>query len=199
MVFAVLVHAKDIVFIYSDIMYKKKCKLCGQEFIAEYNNTKYCSDICRRIVSNQQKKKWREAHPQYHNTMSNIFTNDFIQQLQNGNYSLDIIPEYWHEREKETPGYVLAIGELYSCCNFICEVSGRNGSVIHHLNSYHWDIDNRCNKNNMIVLNKAIHNFFHFLYGYQNNTIEQFNEFLNIHFCTSIDTILKNRGCYLCN
>ena len=197
--FAVLMPAKVIIFIYSGIMYKKKCKLCGNDFIAKHNNTKYCSDTCRRIASNQQKRNWRQKHPEYYNEACNVLTDDFIHQLSTGAYTIESIPSYWRTREQETPGYVLSVAELYHNCNFLCEVSGRNGSVIHHLNSYHWDVDGRCDKNNMIVINRAIHNFFHFLYGYRNNTIEQFDEFLNIHFCTSISTILQNRGCYMCN
>ena len=199
MAYAVQKHVMVIIYTYSDTMHKKKCKLCGNIFLTKYHQTKYCSEECKKRAVQKQKSEWNRRNPQYYNKMSNIFTKDFIEEVRNNTYDFNLLPEYWQKREKEAPGYLLSIAELYNDCNFTCEISGRSGSAVHHLNAYHWDIEGRCNKNNMIVINDSIHKFFHFLYGTRNNNIEQFNEFLNIHFCTSIDTILNNRGVRFCN
>jgi predicted nucleic acid-binding Zn ribbon protein len=36
---------------------KRNCKLCGKEFIVNTGNKKYCSDICKQIVSNNTRDK----------------------------------------------------------------------------------------------------------------------------------------------
>lgn len=50
--------------------------------------------------------------------------------------------------------------------------------VVHHLNSYHWDVENRYNIDNGIVLCESCHKDFHSKYGYKNNTKKQFNEYM---------------------
>lgn len=193
--YVVLIHVMVIVFIYSDTMYIKKCELCGKEFQTSYCQTKYCSDECKKTKQRQQAAQWRRNH----NELVNLFTPTFIEELRNNTYDYSHLSPYWRKRENESPGYVLSVAELYNNCQFTCEVTGYNGYTVHHLNGYHWDIEGRNDKNNMIVINTAIHDFFHLIYGNRYNTIEQFDEFLNIHFCTSIDTILNNRGVQFCN
>ena len=178
-------------------MYSKECKECGKIFQTQYHMTKYCSSVCADKVKKRQKQKWNMNHPERNNKIRRILTDDVIEAIQKDEYDLTSLP-YWKTREEETPGYIKSIAILYKNCNFKCEITGQNGLVVHHLNSYHWDVDNRCNPNNMIVIHKAVHDFFHFLYGYNNNTIEQFDEFLNLHFCTSVDNIYNRRG-WICN
>lgn len=43
-------------------------------------------------------------------------------------------------------------------------------------------IEYHINNNILVVLHKNIHRKFHKIYGYKNNTIEQFDEFVNKHF-----------------
>ena len=57
----------------------------------------------------------------------------------------------------------------------ICE-SDEN-LVVHHLNSYHWDKDNRLNPDNAVVLCYDCHRDFHQKYGQKFNTKKQFEEF----------------------
>lgn len=61
----------------------------------------------------------------------------------------------------------------YKCC--ICD--GNVKLSAHHLNGYNWDIDNRYNVENGVILCKHHHDKFHKIYGKGNNTIEQFNEY----------------------
>lgn len=64
--------------------------------------------------------------------------------------------------------------------DYTCQITGRKGHelVIHHLNGYNWDKENRTNIDNAITLSKEIHIEFHKKYGYGNNTKEQFIDFI---------------------
>lgn len=69
--------------------------------------------------------------------------------------------------------------KVYERDNYECKVCGDNtgGNLnAHHLNGYNWDISNRLNINNGATLCEKCHSNFHKLYGFGNNTIEQFNE-----------------------
>lgn len=63
--------------------------------------------------------------------------------------------------------------------NYTCQVTGKHGGNlnVHHLNAYHWDKEHRTDTNNGITISKEIHKLFHKIYGYKNNTKEQFEEF----------------------
>ena len=65
---------------------------------------------------------------------------------------------------------------ICKCCKY-----KRGGCLVaHHLNGYHWDIENRFVIDNGITLCESCHKDFHKQYGYGNNTKEQFNEYLNL-------------------
>src|SRR5699024_1148114 len=49
--------------------------------------------------------------------------------------------------------------------------------VAHHLNGYHWDVENRYNIDNGVTLCEHCHNNFHRIYGMRDNTKEQFDEY----------------------
>lgn len=66
--------------------------------------------------------------------------------------------------------------------NYTCDICGKhskrgNGLNAHHLNGYNWDKKNRTNPDNGITLCKDCHTDFHKLYGYGNNTKQQYIEF----------------------
>jgi len=66
--------------------------------------------------------------------------------------------------------------------NYLCTICGNGGRKsklqAHHLNSVNKFPEQALNINNLITLCQGCHRAFHNKYGYGNNTIEQFNEFI---------------------
>ena len=69
--------------------------------------------------------------------------------------------------------------EVYKRDDYTCQVTKIKGHeiVAHHLNGHNWDKEHRTDIENGITLSKGIHKLFHKIYGYGNNTKEQFEEF----------------------
>lgn len=68
--------------------------------------------------------------------------------------------------------------ECLQKAEYICSVCRRAGNVnAHHLNGWHWAIEQRFELQNLVCLCVECHKTFHSIYGRKNNTREQFEEF----------------------
>lgn len=88
-------------------------------------------------------------------------------------------------REKEAPGTLRAVWNAYKRADFQSEIGDGIGQAVHHLDGYNWAIDKRIDPTNLILLSEDIHtgkNGFHKLYGYGNNTLEQFLEYIYTYY-----------------
>lgn len=84
--------------------------------------------------------------------------------------------------KRKVPQNYKWIRDVYERDNYTCQCCGydNGGTLIaHHLNSWHWDKDNRFNIENGVTLCESCHHIFHKEYGYKDNTKEQFLEYLN--------------------
>lgn len=79
------------------------------------------------------------------------------------------------------PQYKEFVQKCFERDNYTCQISNKKSSgdiVVHHINGYNWDINNRTNVDNGITLNEDIHKEFHKMYGKGNNNKKQFVEFI---------------------
>lgn len=68
--------------------------------------------------------------------------------------------------------------EVYKRDDFTCQICRSKENLhAHHLNSYHWDIENRTEVSNGVTLCAPCHYGFHSLYSTRNNNLLQFNQF----------------------
>lgn len=77
-------------------------------------------------------------------------------------------------------GYSVFIREVLKRDNYTCQVTGKRGKdlVVHHLYSYNKYPCLRIVMENGITISKEVHKEFHSIYGYGDNTLEQWNEFI---------------------
>ena len=85
------------------------------------------------------------------------------------------------EIKRNFPEYKEWRTEVYERDNYTCQVTGIRGGdlVVHHLYSYNKYYCLRTAIENGITVSKDIHDLFHSIYGYGDNTLEQWEEFIN--------------------
>lgn len=86
------------------------------------------------------------------------------------------------EKSRNLPEIATWRKEVYERDNYTCQCCGDNKGgnlVAHHKNGYNWDKEHRTDVNNGVTLCEDCHKEFHDIYGYGNNTEEQYIEFLN--------------------
>ena len=66
----------------------------------------------------------------------------------------------------------------YTCQR--CQSKRGGDLVAHHINGYHWDKDNRTEVDNGATLCEKCHKEFHSIYGYGNNDLFQFAQFMDL-------------------
>lgn len=71
--------------------------------------------------------------------------------------------------------------QVFKRDKYTCQCCGDNKGHnlnAHHLNGWNWDKQNRLNIDNGIILCDYCHKNFHYIYGYGDNTKEQYEEFM---------------------
>lgn len=86
------------------------------------------------------------------------------------------IPQAKRIKERDCLENILFTKNVLCRDNYICQKCGSKADVVHHLDGYNWCIDRRFDETNGISLCKTCHKNFHAMYGYGNNTENQFFE-----------------------
>lgn len=99
------------------------------------------------------------------------------------NIILERCPTRWHEREAimQVEFGVSYAEVMYQKINLnpVCEVTGRKDNlVIHHLDSFNTHPELGADLDNLVRVASEIHDEFHSIYGWGDNTREQWFEFL---------------------
>lgn len=133
---------------------------CGEQFETHGSTLKKGSGMCKKCWA---KHNSGENNPSWN---PNLTDEDRLNnRVYKGNSQ-----ERWREQVFERDNYIC------QCCN------KRGGKLnAHHLDGYNWCKERRFDITNGVTLCRVCHKHFHRLYGYKNNTKEQFDEYLSTH------------------
>ena len=152
-----------------------KCDYCGKEFEKLHSQVKrsvhhFCSKECKSKW--QEDNLYGENNPNYGNT--GVITGE-----KHPRWNPNLTQEE-RERGRKIEGYSEFIKNVFERDNYTCQVTGIRGGdlVVHHLYSYNKYRCLRTAIENGVTVSKEIHKEFHNIYGYGNNTEEQWNEFI---------------------
>ena len=163
--------------------YFSYCKKCEKE----YNNNRY-KHIC--IDSNKEYKSGKKDSIRCKECNSKILAQrgkeilDKLNSNQYGSSNPNWNPNLTDEErnsKRDNKQYREWRSKVFKRDNWTCQcckIKGKNINA-HHLNSYTTDKNNRYNVENGITLCVECHKKFHMLYEYGNNTLEQFEKFIN--------------------
>lgn len=87
------------------------------------------------------------------------------------------------EREigRNYPEYTQFVKRVYERDKYTCQCchkKPKHGLAVHHLNGYNWFIEGRTDETNAVTLCENCHSNFHYIYGYGDNTREQYEEWI---------------------
>lgn len=144
-------------------------------FLNTYVNCSYCNKEIYRKQSEIQRRKDFFCSPE----CQCKWQSENIVGERHPNYNKDLSEEDRVEG-RAIDGYWLFRKSVYERDEYQCQICGydKGGTLnAHHLNSFHWDIENRTNPENAITLCEICHKEFHSIYGNKDNTKEQFEEY----------------------
>lgn len=174
----------------SNMIVEVQCDNCNKQYELKYQKyNKYVHDdgiyYCNSCASTLFNSG--EKHPLY-GTKRPLTTRNKISEGRKGKYTQENNPNWnpnltQEEREikRNTPENVEWKKKVMARDNYTCQCCGKMGNhdiEAHHLNSHDWCKEKRTDETNGITLCETCHKNFHSIYGYGNNTQEQFEEWI---------------------
>lgn len=174
---------------------KKVCEICGKEFTTTHSTTRFCSEKC----ANTRNKTGQIINCEYcgkefyitpkdlkrseHHYCSKECSGNAHCGENNNSFNPNLTEEDRESRRRDITnvGYSKFRSEVLKRDNYTCQITGltikETELEVHHLESYNLNKEKRVEISNGITLSKEVHKLFHKIYGYGNNTLEQFEEF----------------------
>lgn len=143
-------------------MHSEKMKQLRAEWEQDENYKKMRSDIAKK---QWQDEEFRNAHSgeNHHNYNPNLTQEDRENMRCQEGYN------YW------VKGVKIKANKTCDCCGFHTDDFGELCS--HHLDGYNWCKEHRLDPTNGVCLCESCHKEFHYIYGYGDNTKEQYIKF----------------------
>lgn len=88
--------------------------------------------------------------------------------------------EKQREHSRRYPLYDFFRQQVYERDDYTCKTCNDDTGgnlVVHHLNGFHWDKENRTNVDNAVTLCEHCHREFHSIYGNKHNDLFQFSQY----------------------
>ena len=154
-----------------------KCSHCGKEIkVYKYKLEKHKNQFCNRECFRKFNSEFLKGpnNPVYGKKLYSI-------RGENSPHWKDELTEEDREHNRYDEGYRSFVLGVFRRDNFICQCCGYDKGkilVAHHLNSYNTHKEQRTDINNGITLCNKCHTEFHKKYGYGDNTLEQYNDFI---------------------
>ena len=178
---------------YQKVRVKTKCDFCGKEIeivpsLFDKYDKHFCNNECH---TNYYKtlntkickgcgKPFVDSHGGSHLFCSHKCYTEWNKGENNPSYNPNLTDEE-REKERNLPEIATWRKQVYERDNYTCQCCGDNKGgnlVAHHKNGYNWDKEHRTDVDNGVTLCEDCHKEFHEIYGYGDNTEEQYIEFL---------------------
>ncbi len=161
----------------------------GTSIIVKISDVSKGSHVPVHVICDNCGKEYTIPYKQYYmeNRNGKVYCHSCANTLFNsgenhGNWNFDKSKEE-RQDERKYPEYTEFVKKVLIRDNYHCKVCGvkinKDTQVaVHHLDSYNWCISKRVDVENGVCLCGKCHESFHLLYGYGNNTKEQFEEWI---------------------
>lgn len=178
---------------------KTKYGLCvpkGTKIKVKTEDLSYGSSVTVDVNCDLCGKKYKEKYRDYykHNHDGKCYCHACANKLFNSgelNYNWNFnktVEERINGRQNEE--YINFTKRVLCRDKYTCKCCNKNISgkmEVHHLDGYNWCVEKRLDDENAITLCSKCHSNFHSIYGYGNNTKQQFNEWIG-YILTQPDT-----------
>lgn len=148
-----------------------------------WDNEEY-KEMRSNIVSEQDKQRWQDEEYREHISETNrkLWQDKEFRKAHTGenhyNYNKDLTYKDREDRRIQE-GYNIWSRKIKELADYTCDCCGKRGCKLHshHLEGYNIHKELRLDINNGVCLCEQCHKNFHKIYGYGDNTKEQYIEF----------------------
>lgn len=153
----------DKLYYIEKIQITKKCDCCGKDYKASRNNQS--RNLCKSCSQKGENNSMYDKH---------------LSKENHWNWNPNLTDKE-REDNRDFLEYEEWRTQVYQKDNYTCQCCGEHSGKLnaHHKDGYNWCVERRTDITNGATLCEDCHKEFHHIYGYGDNTEEQYNEFIN--------------------